>query len=269
MKRKLLTLGLLTTAAVLAISNTSWTNPDFPPAARTGAPGESTCTSCHSGVLNSGPGTRSLTIQGNPVDYIPGQTYAVTIAINEARPMFGFEATVLNASNMKAGNLTTAGAGANRTQLQNQGNRQYINHTLTGTSPQGGIGTWTFDWTAPVAGTGPVTFYYVTMAANNAQGNRGDNVYSNTFTFPEGNPSNSRMLTLNGISVINIPSGFALSGEKLERSNLSAYSIDGKLCFNELITGSSFNKTGLLPGLYLLKIVDKNENISFQKIMIY
>src|SRR5262245_20108454 len=51
-----------------------------PPTARTGAPGEITCVSCHNSFpLNSGPGALSLT--GLPANYSPDQELALTLAL--------------------------------------------------------------------------------------------------------------------------------------------------------------------------------------------
>ncbi|MBK7599307.1 MAG: hypothetical protein IPJ07_12610 [Acidobacteria bacterium] len=76
---------------------------DVAPSARTGAPGESTCTSCHgSFTLNSGPGVLSVT--GVPASYTLNQGITVTVKIQQAnRARYGFEVTVLDELNNRAG----------------------------------------------------------------------------------------------------------------------------------------------------------------------
>ncbi|MBK8315998.1 MAG: hypothetical protein IPL01_19125 [Acidobacteria bacterium] len=86
---------------------------DVAPSARTGAPGESTCTSCHgSFTLNSGPGVLSVT--GVPASYTLNQGITVTVKIQQAnRARYGFEVTVLDELNNRAGTLTATDLGAN------------------------------------------------------------------------------------------------------------------------------------------------------------
>src|SRR5438046_8668072 len=70
------------------------------PAGYTNAPGDlGNCTSCHDGILNSGPGILTIDVGGGQTEYIPGQTYLITITIVQS-PLsrFGFEIVALNAS---------------------------------------------------------------------------------------------------------------------------------------------------------------------------
>jgi hypothetical protein len=166
---------------------------DTPPAGRTGAPGEGTCASCHSGGLNDGVGT--LTIGGVPTSYTPGQKYALTVSLaRSGKSRWGFELTSLyTTGNAYAGTIE---APSNRTILQTRTSKVYISHTTTlgadgtfaGTS--NGPVTWTFDWTAPAAGGGSVTFYAVGVACNN-DGNdgSGDLVYTTNTASAEGSPT--------------------------------------------------------------------------------
>lgn len=167
--------------------------PDVPPAGRTGAPGEGTCSSCHSGALNDGQGT--LTLSGIPASYLPGTTYTVTASLGRAgQSRWGFEVTSLFASdNAMAGTLA---APSNLTQLLTKAARTYVaqtsgpgnDGTFAGTA--NGPVTWTFDWTAPAAGGGTVIFYLVGVAADN-DGNdgSGDLVYTTTASYAEGAPT--------------------------------------------------------------------------------
>ena len=118
----------------------------------TGAPGESTCSSCHAG----GPTGGVLTIEGLPDNYTSGQQITVTVRLNHpGRPRFGFELTVLGSNGQSAGTIELIEP--QRTQLINSvfgPPRVYIEHTATGTSPSSGQGLWQFRWTAPAASTG-------------------------------------------------------------------------------------------------------------------
>ncbi|MCH8330164.1 MAG: hypothetical protein IH946_02105, partial [Bacteroidetes bacterium] len=68
-------------------------------AAHSGAPGEVNCTGCHSGTINSGPGTLSFSLSTNGDKYVPGETYTATIVLLETGiDKFGFQVTFLEDS---------------------------------------------------------------------------------------------------------------------------------------------------------------------------
>jgi uncharacterized protein (TIGR03437 family) len=69
-----------------------------------------------------------------------------------------------------------------RTQTQtnsvNGNQRQYINHTLAGSTPAAaGRGSWSFKWKAPAQSVGRITFYFVGNAANGTGSTDGDTIY--------------------------------------------------------------------------------------------
>ena len=145
-----------TTIPTIARSNGS-------PAGRTGAPGETNCTSCH--TQNSGPGTVQITA---PASYTPGQTVQITVTnatTDTSRLAWGFQLTALDGTNAKAGTLAATTA---NTAVINTATKQYMNQTGAGTFPgQAGGATWTFNWTAPATNVGPVTFYTAGLQADN------------------------------------------------------------------------------------------------------
>jgi hypothetical protein len=105
-----------------------------PPAGYTGAPGEEpeACAECHV-PPDAGTGRISITA---PQTYIPGQTYPITVTHTNSDPTrlrWGFELTVLDTSDEKAGNLQNTDG---LTQVLNNqgpgGSRQYIEHTSVG-----------------------------------------------------------------------------------------------------------------------------------------
>ena len=151
-----------------------------PPAGYTGAPGEEpeACAECHV-PPDAGIGKISITA---PQTYVPGQTYPITVTHTNSDPTrlrWGFELTVLDTSDEKAGNLQNTDG---LTQVLNNtgpgGARQYIEHTSVGTfvGQQNGA-SWTFNWTAPVTDIGPVTFYAAGNQANNDGNTSGDFIY--------------------------------------------------------------------------------------------
>jgi hypothetical protein len=151
-----------------------------PPAGHTGAPGEQTCVQCHSGTLNSGPG--SVTISGVPESYEPGQQITLTVRVQHPdRRRWGFQITALDGQNNPAGtlspvnrNLTKVASGTGSLQ-----GRIYVEHTTTGTfAGQAQGAEWQVKWTAPDHDVGRVTFYAAGNAANNNHASSGDSIYT-------------------------------------------------------------------------------------------
>ncbi len=157
-----------------------------PPDQRTGAPGESDCTvGCHNSYsLNSGDG--SLSIDDVPTQYNPEETYSISVTIEDpGQQRWGFEITVLDSSNNRAGTLTVTDS--TNTQLSTTSGRDYIKHTSAGTfdGTTDGPVSWTFDWTAPSSLTGTVTFYAAGNAASSSSGTKLDYIYTTTVSSDE------------------------------------------------------------------------------------
>ena len=148
---------------------------DGPPPGFSGAPGDQSCTSCHFGPTEGGQFTITP-----PRNYVPGQTYQVVVSHTNAdttRQRWGFQLTALAGQTM-------AGSFANIngfTQIVGGMQRDYIEHTLTGSFPgvTGGA-QWTFNWTAPPTNVGPVTFYAAGNQADNNSTASGDRILLTT-----------------------------------------------------------------------------------------
>lgn len=141
----------------------------------TGAPGETAikCSTCH----NSGPyGTPQLSLlldDATAEAYVPGRTYRVSVAVTASSGTpagYGFQAQVLTdaAEPLTAGTLAQPDATSHITALDN--GRVYVEHDRADED-----GMWTFDWTAPEAGTGPVKIYLVGNTVNDNGSSGGDN----------------------------------------------------------------------------------------------
>jgi len=152
-----------------------------PPAGYTRAPGEEpeACAECH---VTSEAGTGQISVEA-PSTYIPNQTYPITVRhtnLDPTRLRWGFQLTVLDGADEKAGNLQSTDAFTQILNNAGPGNaRQYIEHTAVGTfaSQQGGA-SWTFNWTAPATDVGIVKFYAAGNHANNDGNSSGDHIYS-------------------------------------------------------------------------------------------
>jgi len=157
-----------------------------PPVAHTGGFGEPTCTACHFGTLNSGPGSVTVTA---PATYASGQTYQITVRVadpqrtNGSQSRWGFEMSARTEGGQQAGSLNSTN---NQTQvIPNFNSVQYVMHTTTGTRAGTPLGVnFTFDWTAPDTSAGPVVMHAAGNSANNSQSNIGDRIYTTSITIP-------------------------------------------------------------------------------------
>ena len=156
-----------------------------PPNGRTGAPGQTTCASgnCHNSYpLNSGPG--EMIIDGTS-SYIPGEILNFTLLISHPNQnRWGFQLCSLTNEMEEGGiiNLTDD----NNTQISSTSGITYLKQTTNGTfNGQQNLVEWDFEWEAPMAGTGPVTFYFSGNAANGNGTRSGDYIYINNFTLIE------------------------------------------------------------------------------------
>lgn len=161
-----------------------------PPLGFTGAPDEGTCIGCHYtfGQPNVPGSGGSVALSGLPATYSPGQTYTVTVTVvHPTARRWGFETTPIDA----AGTSSTVGTltilDQVRTIKREAGARTYISHYAADNAPasedgtypgKAGSNSWTFNWTAPPASTGDVTFYAVGNAANNQVTPEDDYIYT-------------------------------------------------------------------------------------------
>src|SRR4030095_10620039 len=156
-----------------------------PPAGYTAAPGEEpeACAECH---VPESAGTGHINISA-PQTYVPGQTYPITVThtnTDQTRIRWGFELTVLDTSDEKAGDLHSLDSFTQILNNQGPGSaRQYIEHTAAGTFiGQHNGASWTFNWTAPATDVGPITFYSAGNQANNDGNTSGDFIYKTFVT---------------------------------------------------------------------------------------
>ncbi len=126
-------------------------------AGNTGAPGESTCASCHGASLIVGGSESTLTFKDSVnsliTSYKPNHTYDLTFGLSVLSGK-GFQIVGLDANNKQAGTLIAG----TTTMVTTQGGKQYLNHFDKLNA------SWTFKWKAPSTNIGDVTFY---VAAGN------------------------------------------------------------------------------------------------------
>ena len=175
--------------AIAGIMNAPDTHsrPEGAPVQASGAPADNnrTCATsgCHSGTATDRDNLIASTVPST--GYIPGETYTMTVSITEAGiSRWGFQATAQNSN----GDLQGSYVLTNTQQTRNSsgtGGMKYVTHTEAGNSGSTGSKTWSFDWTAPAAGTGAVNFYTAVMASNNNGGTAGDLVFKDQLVLEE------------------------------------------------------------------------------------
>lgn len=165
---------------------------------KTGSPGDNgnTCTECHGGTASPQNGWITSNI---PVDgYTPGEIYTITATgTHNGVVKFGFEATAENSTGTKVGTIAIT----NSTETKLVNNNKSVTHKSTGTTPSGNTKSWSFNWTAPAAGTGNVGFYAAFNAANGNGNSTGDVIYKSSLSVPEFIPPvNGIIVNLSGMT---------------------------------------------------------------------
>ncbi len=163
-----------------AIALLLFANRVAPPVARTGGFGEGDCTVCHTGTVNSGPGSVTITV---PEFYTSGDTFPISVTVSDSvARSWGFELSARTEGSQQAGDLIAGTDG--RSQLLSSSNGiQYIGHTVLGVRPgtTGGV-SFDFMWQAPDVSAGPVIFHAAGDGANNNFSPSGDNIYTTSAT---------------------------------------------------------------------------------------
>lgn len=151
----------------------------------TGSPGDSlkNCTACHGGnpITIEGWVTSNIPVDG----YIPGETYTIKATNKEiGGTRFGFEVSPQALNGNLLGTLIITDTG--RTKLV--GDQKYVTYRAAGVEGIDSL-SWSFDWVAPTAGTGEVTFYGAFNS--NYEGHKdGDKTYLSTLTVNQ-NPAST------------------------------------------------------------------------------
>ena len=156
-------------------------------AGRTGSPGETTCTGCHTGaVINDGLGSVTISSPdlGATWEYMTGDTYTINVTVaRTGAPLFGFDIECLTGSTpaQNAGVMLVTNSA--ETHLLNATVSTVVRKNMTHQLAAGlsnDSHTFSFRWIAPTTNVGNVTFYCTGNAANNNGAKTGDHIYSTT-----------------------------------------------------------------------------------------
>jgi hypothetical protein len=149
------------------------------PAGYTGSPADGkACTACHTPPgtnFSSGAGLITSNIPSS--GYVASETYTFTASVKRpGHVKFGFEVSpqdTTTAGKKEGSILITDSA---RTQLASA-TADYITHTAAGNVATGDSDVWSFKWTAPVTGHGPVVFYGAFNVTNDNGAPTGDSIF--------------------------------------------------------------------------------------------
>lgn len=247
----------------------------------TNSPGEGNCTNCHSGTVNSGSG--SITITSSPSltnGYMRGATYTMTVTItnNDApnNTLFGVGVEALFATGANGGTLSITNS--NLTQIKtttvDSNIRNNVVHTGNGNNGPNSQ-QFSFDWTAPATGIETVTFYAVGNAANNNGSNSGDNIYTTSLVADANTTGITEDILQRKIAVYPNPSNgkFQLEISSLQFNNnynLKVINATGEIIYQSAINNpiTKIDLSDKSKGSYYLNIFDKQTSLT-KKVIIH
>lgn len=231
------------------------------PAGYSGDPanGNKNCTNCHSGSdAQSQAGW--ITSDIPETGYVPGTTYTITsTAEGEGISKFGFQISPQNSEGIILGTLVNTN---DETKLVS--GTKYVTHTSAGNSGSDSK-TWSFDWTAPEAGSGEVVFYGAFNLANNNGGSSGDDIILSTLAISESSSTGLHSLDRDKpFSVYPNPARDYLTietAEGLSGSRFIIYDQSGRrVCIGVLSSNTTtISIEHLNTGIYYILVGDSNQ----------
>ena len=249
MKKSLIVIPIAIALAIFFYPTTSNSNGTGSPGAKTNSPIDGgNCTGCHSGTLNSGVGTATISSDIPVNGYVIGNTYTITLTGVKANCIkFGFELTAEN-GNSKSGDFMITD---NTTKLVNANNA--VTHQSSGTSGNGSK-NWTMNWTPTTNSNGNTTFYASLLFSNANSNNNGDNVFTTSLSVNEE--------VVNAISDNNLQTSFTYNSvtKTVETTHaILVYDISGKLVLTTKEKSTTISH--LKNGIYILKSKNKTQKI--------
>lgn len=228
----------------------------------TGAPGDdlTVCKSCHNGPINV---SVSLTLFDNGdsvLMYEPNKNYTIKVRINhvngEIPKAFGFQLVALQAALGKTGTSinTFAPISSNSKVTTLNSGRQYAEHKSRSVTNIFEVG-----WTAPVKGSGPVSFYAGGNGVNADNSSAGDGSSKISVQFNEKITSSTSSIQKSNISLFPNPANEMVNvqGEINGVSKLVLRDLMGKVIREEIWNPNrrTINLEDLRDGIYLAQFI--------------
>lgn len=169
-------LAWLAPVLVVIIPLVLWSYPNDPPLGKTGAPGEGTCSSCHSG--GQGGGSIQITSSAG-TRYQPGVAQKVTVTVTDPNATFwGYEMTSVKTSNPAVGKGNFK-AIDNLSDVRKLDTKSYAAH-INDQAGKTGTVKFVVKWKPPLNNVGKITLY---VAGIGGTGNPDfDSVYTSKLT---------------------------------------------------------------------------------------
>ena len=252
MKKYLLFIPICIGLAIFFYPTTSNSNSGGSPGAKTNSPMDGqNCTGCHSGTINSGTGTATITTNIPTSGYSIGSTYTITLTgVKAGCTKFGFELTA-EKGNSKTGTFLITNS--TETKFATGTNNTAVTHKTAGNSGNT-TKSWSMGWTATANSNMNTTFYAALMFANNNGNNNGDNVFTTSLVVNEE--------IINAIDNLSINNDFTFNTvtKTIEtQKTIDIYDISGKLMLTT--NSNSTNLSHLSKGIYIIKSENKTQKI--------
>jgi hypothetical protein len=270
MKTSVLLLLSISAAALITLSSNSGGPANAGNAGnRTGSPNSlGTCGSCHSGATGT---TMNITLRkksdNSPVtnQYAPGAVYIVKVSGNHpSLTAFGFQIMAVKSGNTQAGTFSNFGSNYH-SKMENGVTLVEHHHTLNKTGSEFAA---EFEWTAPAAGAGSVTFYGALNAVNKDASTSGDapsSAFNKVFT--ESPVDVTSAVHASGIKVYPNPATDILRveipGAAFDNCTYTIIDINGKkISEADIVTssaGANIQIQELAKGIYFLRVANGAE----------
>ncbi len=226
---------------------------------------------CHVSPLTAvTPLTGVITSNVPVAGYTPGATYTFTAIMTRAgHTRYGFEISPQSTSGTFLGTLIATDATNTKLATHFVGGGvavgKYITHKVSSAD------TWSFDWTAPAAGTGNVTFYGAFNAAGGSVDETGDSIFTSSTLVSENVASGIEESSLdNTISIFPNPISdkFTVSNSLNAAGSISIFDASGVLVkrIQNASAYQSINIADLNEGVYFLRI-ETSEGTVIKKII--
>ncbi|MEP7264633.1 MAG: choice-of-anchor V domain-containing protein [Bacteroidota bacterium] len=276
-KITLITLIFITGLLLIMLSgNNVFSDETGAPAMVSGSPYDGqTCakSSCHTGnAVIATPGIITSTIPAS--GYVSGYTYTISATLTQTgNSCWGFEISPQSATGTLMG--TPVITNTTTTQIKST---KYITHKLAGITGAN-TKTWNFDWVAPAAGTGNVTFYGAFNYCNGNGSKTGDFIHTSSTTVNEfvsgvAEKNNAEKTFSVYPNPVQYGSQFSVYLNEPSDIKMNLMSLNGSvtqlLCDEKQVSGSyiyEFNRQDVKPGLYIVRLIT-SAGITAKKIVI-
>jgi hypothetical protein len=263
LKITLFSLMLIVSLLIIAVSgNNVYSDDNGAPAMVSGSPFDGqTCakSTCHTGnAVTVTPGIINSNIPAS--GYVAGSIYTITATLSQTgNQCWGFEISPQTPSGVLLG--TPIITNATTTKVVSL---KWVTHKLAGTTGTD-TKTWSFDWIAPAAGTGNVTFYGAFNVCNNNGLKTGDFIHTSTMTVNEFTVGTSENSAVKAFSIypnpVQVGSQFSFYLDEPSDVKMTMASVNGSmkktLCEEKNVSGSyiyTFDNADLNAGLYIVSL---------------